>query len=227
MQKIIFMKKTQAAAVCGNLTQTSKMPCKSSSLPTEACITGHKMAQIEGSICSVCYADRGFYRMYEKNIKPAQHVRLDAVWQAMADQDLADLWVSAMAAMIGSDLYFRHHDSGDLQGIEHLKMIADLCDATPHTRHWMPTREYGIVKSYVSKYGAIPKNLIIRLSAMYPDQPVKIPASLQGIPGITASNVHSKEKPHAGIRCTAPDNAGSCTDCRACWSDSVVSYEIH
>jgi len=227
MQKIIFMKKSEAVSVCGNLTQTSKMPCKSSSLPTEACITGYRMAQIPGSICAVCYADRGFYRMYEKNIKPAQHVRLDAVWQAMKSPEAAQIWVSAMAAMIGSDGFFRHHDSGDLQGLAHLEMIAELCKATPHTRHWLPTREYSIVKSYVSKHGSIPENLIIRLSAMYPDQPVKIPASLQGIAGITASNVHSKEKPHAGIRCTAPDNAGSCTDCRACWTDAVVSYEIH
>lgn len=227
MQKIIFLKKSEAVSVCGNLTQTSKMPCKSSSLPTEACITGYRMAKIEGSICASCYADKGFYRMYEKNIKPAQHVRLDAVWQAMADQETADLWVSAMAAMIGKDQFFRHHDSGDLQGLKHLEMIVSLCKATPHTRHWLPTREYGIVKDYISKHGSIPENLIIRLSAMYPDQPVKIPASLQGISGITASNVHSKEKPHTGLRCTAPDNAGSCTDCRACWSDAVISYEMH
>lgn len=225
--KVIFLKKSDAQAVCGTLTQTSKMPCKSSSLPTESCITGHRMAQQAGSICASCYADKGFYKMYEKNIKPAQHARLDAVWQAMADDDAAALWVSGMAALIGKDQFFRHHDSGDLQGLRHLELIAQLCELTPQTRHWLPTREYGTVKQYIAKHGSLPANLTIRLSAMYPDQPVKIPASLQGVAGITASNVHRAGSAVHGTRCAAPDQAGACRDCRLCWSDAVVSYELH
>ena len=89
--KIIPIAKSAAQSVCGTLTQTSKMPCKSLSLPTEACQTGFKMAQIPGSICASCYADKGFYSMYAKTIKPAQFARLDAVWQAMADDDAAEL----------------------------------------------------------------------------------------------------------------------------------------
>lgn len=225
--KIIPISKAVAQSICGSTTQTSKMPCKSSSLPTESCITGYQMAQIEGSICSQCYADKGFYSMYAKTIKPAQFARLDAVWQAMDDQNKAELWISGMATLIGLDQFFRWHDSGDLQGLAHLELIAAVCNATPNCRHWLPTREYAIVKDYIAKHGALPSNLVIRLSAMYPDKPVKIPLSLQSINGITASNVHSSEAQIHGSRCIAPDNDGSCGDCRVCWTDAIVSYEIH
>jgi len=51
--KVIPIRKFDAVSICGTLTHTSKMPCASYSLPTEACQTGFKMAQIKGSICSV------------------------------------------------------------------------------------------------------------------------------------------------------------------------------
>jgi len=217
MQKTIILKKIQATTICGTLTITSKMPCKSYSLPTEACITGFKMAQIEGSICNSCYANKGFYRAYETTIKPSQFARLDSINDT--------LWVYGMVALIGTDSYFRWHDSGDLQSLEHLEKIAQVAELTPSCKHWLPTREYQIVKEYFLKYGLIPKNLVIRLSAMYPDKPVTIPKSLQGIENITASNVHT-DKP-IGNACNAPKQGGACLDCRMCWSNTVVSYEMH
>jgi len=216
---IIPMSKAQAATVCGTLTSTSKMPCKSYSLPTEACITGFKMAQIAGSICSMCYAEKGFYKVYANNIKPAQFARLDSID--------SEFWVSGMAAHIGKDAFFRWHDAGDLQGVWHLEKIAAVCAATPATKHWLPTREYGIIKEYISKHGknAIPQNLIVRLSAMYPDKPVNVPLSLQNVPGVTVSNVHTAQA--MGNACKAPAQNGECKDCRLCWSDAVVSYALH
>lgn len=224
---IFDLTKKQAATICGTLTQTSKMPCKSSSLPTESCQTGYKLAQIPGSICASCYADKGFYAVYQNTIKPAQFARLDAVWQAMASEEHASAWISGMAALIGSDKYFRHHDSGDLQGLAHLELIAQLCLATPDCQHWLPTREYGIVKDFIAKHGQLPANLTVRLSAMYPDKPVKIPASLQGLPGIAASNVHTPGAPVHGHACQAPAQAGACLDCRACWTGQTISYAMH
>ena len=223
--KVIFMKKHEANAICGTLTQTTKMPCKSSSLPTEACQTGYAMAKIDGSICNKCYANAGFYRMYEKTIKPAQWARFDAVQLAMNDAMQGDLWVSAMVALIGNDAFFRHHDSGDLQGVEHLELIARVAQLTPNTRHWLPTREYGMVKQYIAKHGALPANLIVRLSAMYPDKPVIVPLSLQGVANIAVSNVHTA-KP-MGTACNAPKQNGACLDCRLCWSTETVSYALH
>ena len=215
--QIFPMSKKDASIVCGSLTSTSKMPCKSYSLPTEACQTGFRMSKIEGSICSSCYADKGFYKMYENNIKPAQFSRLDSIE--------SEFWVSGMIAHIGKDSFFRWHDSGDLQSLEHLEKIVAICEQTPNTRHRLPTREYSIIKQFIDKYKSVPKNLTIRLSAMFPDKPVVIPKSLQGLPGITSSNVHT-QKPLGNV-CKAPSQGGACLDCRECWTDNVVSYALH
>ena len=215
--KVIFMRKAEANAICGTLTQTSKMPCKSYSLPTEACQTGYKMAQIKGSICSSCYADKGFYSMYAKTIKPAQFARLDSLTNPH--------WVDGMVALIGSDSFFRWHDSGDLQGVDHLELIARVAQLTPQTRHWLPTREFAMVKQYIAKHGALPENLIVRLSAMYPDQPVKVPLSLQGVANIAISNLHTGQP--MGTACNAPNQNGACSDCRLCWTGETVSYALH
>ena len=211
------MRKLDAALVAGSVTQTTKMPCKSYSLPTVACITGFKMAQIPGSICSTCYANKGNYVAYANNIEPAQHARLDSLHDA--------LWVDAMVSHIGNDNYFRWHDSGDLQGLWHLEKIALVAQLTPNCLHWLPTREYSMVKAYIAKHGALPGNLIVRLSAMYVDKLVTIPASLQGQANVTVSNVHTINP--MGLECHAPKNNGQCGPCRACWGTEPVSYKAH
>lgn len=216
---IHFMKKATAQAISGGTTQTSKMPCKSYSLPTLACKTGYKMAQIEGSICSHCYANKGFYKMYENNILPVQMARLDSLGDP--------LWVSSLVALIGADKYFRWHDSGDLQGVQHLRSIAEVCEATPATLHWLPTREYSMIKEYIQAYGPLPVNLTVRLSAMYPDKPVVVPASLQGVQGVTVSNVHTHGAQAMGTACIAPTQGGQCGDCRKCWTPETISYGLH
>jgi hypothetical protein len=224
---IIPITKAVAQTVCGSVTSTSKMPCDSYSLPTVSCITGFRMSKIAGSVCSHCYADKGFYAMYANNVQPAQHARLDSVWRAMDNEEAAQLWISAIVALIGNQTAFRWHDSGDLQGIQHLRLICIVCEATPNTMHWLPTREYSQVKDYIAQYGALPDNLTIRLSAMYPDKPVIIPLSLQGIAGIETSNVHKNNAP-IGQVCNAPNNGGKCGDCRLCFTRSgPVSYEMH
>ena len=216
---IVAMSKTCAKTINGGLTKTTKMPCKSYSLPTVACVTGFKLAAIPGSICSSCYANKGNYKLYANNIEPAQHARLDS---------LADpMWVSSMVAAIGQDVYFRWHDSGDLQSVDHLRLIAQVCEATPNCKHWLPTREFGFVRDYITQYGQLPSNLTVRLSAMYPDKAVTVPKSLQGIAGVAISNVHHKGDA-IGQSCIAPSQNGECRDCRACWqSDNVISYAMH
>ena len=212
------MNKTQAHEVHGGLTQTTKMPCKSYSLPTIACVTGFKMRAIAGSICAMCYADKGNYRKYQNNIEPVQHARLVSIDDP--------LWVDAMVVSIGTDAYFRWHDSGDIQSIDHLEKIADVARATPHCQHWLPTREYGIVSAFTAQYD-IPDNLIIRLSAMFTDRAVVVPKTLQGVKGVAVNNVHSKKA--IGTACNAPRQNGECRNCRACWNRKVaaVSYSIH
>jgi len=221
MRVIPIIPKNQASAIVGGLTQTSKMPCKSYSLPTIACQTGFKMAQIKGSVCASCYAMKGFYSMYANTIEPAQHARLVSIDDP--------LWVDSMVNLIGTDEYFRWLDSGDIQSVAMLRKIALVCEATPDCGHWLPTREYGMVKSYIAKFGVLPRNLTIRLSAMFPDKPVAVPLSLRDIPGVTVSNVHSKGVACAGQECEANKRGGKCGECRACWNRDVpvVSYQLH
>lgn len=217
----VIMLKRHAAEVTGGLTQTSKMPCKSYSLPTLACKTGFKLAQIPGTVCADCYADKGFYAMYKATIEPAQMARL-----ASLDDPL---WVDAMVALIGADSHFRWHDSGDLQSEEHFGMIVAVALRTPGTMHWLPTREPETIARYLRTGGSIPPNLIIRVSATYPDRPVALMPELRGHPNILMSNVHTPGQQPLGMRCNAPDQNGECRDCRACWSPAVpaVSYEKH
>lgn len=219
----VIMLKREAAAITGGLTQTSKMPCKSYSLPTLACQTGYKLAQIEGTICSDCYANKNFYAMYRATIEPAQVARLSSLDDP--------LWEDAMVVQILGDPYFRWHDSGDIQSVEHLRRIAQVCLRTPNTTHWLPTREPGFVIAYINLYGrdALPPNLTIRISATYPDQPVKLHPQLQGISTILTSNVHTPGAAPLGLGCEAYTRGGACGDCRACWSKDVpaVSYPKH
>ena len=216
----------QAQVITGGVTKTSKMPCKSYSLPTVACRTGFRMTKIAGSICSDCYANKGFYRMYERTVEPAQHARLTAIELALTDTEYRELWLRAMQAVIGLDAEFRFHDSGDLQSVEHLHLYADLAERMPTCRFWLPTREYGMVATFC-RSRAVPSNLVVRLSAMFVDQPVKVPASLRGVAGVTVSNVHKLNKP-IGHSCPAYTQQGKCGDCRACWDrELAVSYPLH
>ena len=217
-QPITFFKtKALAKELAGGCTQTSKMPCESYSLPTEACITGARMALVEGSICSHCYANKGNYKLYANTIKPAQNKRLESI----ASPD----WVGAMIKQIGIKAqYFRWHDSGDIQSLNHLEKIAQIALEMPTTQFWLPTREYAIVKAFTEAH-SIPRNLTVRLSAMFIDQPVIIPASLKGLVG--ASNVHAN-KPAHGEACIAPSQNGECRDCRKCWDKELtISYHAH
>jgi hypothetical protein len=68
-------------------------------------------------------------------VQAAQYRRLEAI--------KSPLWVGAMALLINSkkSKWFRWHDSGDIQDVDHLLKIFAVCKLTPDTRHWLPTRE--------------------------------------------------------------------------------------
>lgn len=213
------MRKVIAIAIAGTVTQTSKMPCRSYSLPTLACRSGFELAKIPGTICADCYANKGFYRMYEQTVEPAQMARLSSIDDPH--------WPDAMASLIGQDAYFRWHDSGDLQSVDHLRAIVRVCELTPDCLHWLPTREYETVRRYLTDGGTIPGNLTIRLSALYPDRAVRVDSRIDGIPGIETSNVHKHSAP-IGFECGAYKNAGKCGPCRHCFHRSgPVSYPLH
>ena len=123
----------------------------------DKCKTGGKLRSIEGSVCNKCYAHKGFYKLY-----PAVGVAL----QRRFDKLKHPKWVESMSFLINSykEGYFRWHDSGDIQDIEHLKNIVEVCKNTPNTLHWLPTKEIQIITEYVKSGLTFPDNLIVRIS---------------------------------------------------------------
>ena len=197
------MKVTEAKQITGSLTRTSKMPGLSYSLPAWECKTGSKLRKVKGSVCSACYALKGNYTRY-KAIKAAQYDRLEKIKNS--------LWVAAMVVQVKRQKYFRWHDAGDVQDLEHLKKIYSVCKLTPEVKHWMPTREAWIKNHLDSK----PSNLVIRFS------PPMIGQRNDSWP-------NSSMVVETGATCPAPSQGNSCGDCRACWDPlvKVVSYGKH
>ena len=199
------MLKKEAKEITGGLSKPSKMPGPAYNLPAVNCITGAKLVKVPGSVCAGCYALKGRYNF--RNVRLALARRLESLKHPQ--------WVKAMTVLIKGEKYFRWHDSGDLQGAAHLKNIFEVCDLTPATWHWMPTREAQLLK--LMDPDVIPKNLIIRMSSHMIDQgPVKF--------WPWTSTVSTE-----GKTCPAQDQNNQCKDCRACWDRTVsnVTYPKH
>jgi len=194
----------EAAAITGSMTRTSKMPGLSYSLPAWECKTGSKLRKIKNSVCSACYALKGNYTRY-KAIKAAQYVRLASLNN--------ELWTAAIVTQIKRQKYFRWHDAGDVQDVQHLNKIYEVCKLTPGTKHWMPTRE-AWVKHFLPE---CPSNLIIRFSAPMVNHAA--PASWPNTSTVVTT----------GASCPAPSQNNECKNCRMCWDPAVknVAYGQH
>jgi hypothetical protein len=150
--------------------------------------------------------------------------------QAALNRRLATIgdpaWCANMATAINGAKFFRWHDSGDIQSFEHLAKIAEVCKATPNTKHWLPTRELSTVRAFI-KTNDVPLNLTIRISAtMVDSKPPQV--TYDWCRALPTSTVHDT-KPAIGFACPAPSQGNKCADCRACWDSSVtnVSYDKH
>ena len=205
-----------AKEITGGLSKPSKMPGFAYSIPAQACNVGSRLRSVQGSICSKCYALKGRYVF--SNVKKALQRRLSSLVHSE--------WVDAMVFQINQTgiNVFRWHDSGDIQNLEHLERIAQVCRLTPDVRHWLPTREYALVTAYKEKHGAFPDNLNIRLSAYMVDGP--LPDGAANRLGVTMSGVTSDPNK---VSCPAYKQGGVCGSCRACWdkNQAVVFYPKH
>lgn len=214
----------EAIAVAGPLGYPSKMPGTSYGISAKACITGAKLAQVEGSTCHGCYALEANY-LYP-SVQVAHNKRMAGITNPAWTMAMVTLLTAAHASGRGRNGpidsgWHRWHDSGDLQSVDHLTKICAVAAATPQINHWLPTREIGIVTRYVKQGGIIPANLTIRVSATKVDGD-----ATQAWP--VTSGVHHN-KPAQGHACPAPTTDGKCGPCRACWSKEVdhVSYHLH
>jgi hypothetical protein len=198
------MLKKEANKITGGLSAPSKMPGPSYNLPATQCITGTKLVKVPGSVCAGCYALKGRYRF--TNVRLALARRLESLQHPQ--------WVLAMTVLIKGEEVFRWHDSGDLQSAWHLKRIFEVCEATPETSHWLPTRE---AKFLPLNTDSIPKNLLIRMSSHMIDQaPVKF------WPWTSTVSTGS-------FTCPASKQGNECKSCRNCWDRNIanVSYPKH
>ena len=199
----------QAKEITGGLSSPSKMPGYAYNLPAWRCITGVKLQAVAGSVCAGCYAMKGRYRF--RNVKDALERRQQSLVHPQ--------WVNAMELLVTHYSkkvpFFRWHDSGDLQGVDHLMNIFEVCIRTPQVQHWMPTREVKLLKGIQPE--VVPKNLIIRVSSHMIDQgPVK-------------SWPHTSTVVQAGKTCPAAEQGNACGSCRQCWDKTVsnVAYPKH
>jgi len=195
------------------LGKPSKMPGYTTAISAHRCITGSKLAKIPGTPCFTCYAlDRGNYAW--PDVKAAHERRFQALTNP--------LWVDAMVRLIGHytdplDPYFRIHDSGDFQSVEHVLMWVDVAEALPWVEFWVPTQERGFISRARVRLGrAWPTNLVVRVSSTKVGQ-----AQTKG-PWPTSS-VDSG----VGHGCPAPKQAGKCGSCRACWNPKVSNVDYH
>ena len=199
------MKTSEAWTSVGGLSKPGKMPGWSIGIPAKECKTGAKLQKVPGSVCFDCYAMKGCYVF--KVVQDAQYRRLKAIYTAP--------WVQAMAHLINSKKpdVFRWHDSGDVQDLEHLNKIYEVCRLTPGKRHWMPTREAWI-KDHLDR---APANLVISFSAPMVDQAA--PASWPNTSTVVT----------AQATCPAPQQDNQCKDCRNCWNKDIknISYGQH
>ena len=199
------MKTSEAWTIVGGLSKPNKMPGWSIGIPAKECKTGAKLQAVPGSVCYDCYAMKGCYVF--KVVQDAQYRRLKAIYTPQ--------WVQAMAHLINSKKpdVFRWHDSGDVQDLEHLNKIYEVCRLTPSKRHWMPTRE-AWVKDHLNR---APSNLVIRFSAPMVDQ--EAPASWPNTSTVVT----------AQATCPAPSQDNQCKDCRNCWNSEIknISYGQH
>lgn len=212
----MHMTRERALSIIGGLANPRKMPCKAWGIPASMCKLGTLLANVQGSVCSQCYATRGRYHKGE--VKRALERRARNMWHRQ--------WVDAFVTVLRRAKYFRWFDSGDLQNVEQLARIVRVAERLPHVRFWLPTRELKTVQQYMrecKRPQPWPSNLTVRVSAHMVD---KRP---QHIARCVGSMVCSRRVPRNVFACPARKQGNVCGTCRACWDPSIriVAYQLH
>ena len=213
---LLLMKMTVdiANAITGGLGRVEKMPCPSWGISAYKCVTGQLLRQIDNTTCSKCYACKGRYPT--GTVRKAHDNRLAGTRHPH--------WVQAMAFLIDISCngYFRWFDSGDIQDTVHFLKICRVAQLTPDTLHWLPTQERAIV--YTNSL-QIPKNLCVRISSTYVDQP-------RPVHGFPISFVSTKfDSLPEKVKCNAYDldpKKERCGPCRRCWNkeEPIIGYKL-
>ncbi len=164
--------------------------------------------------CSGCYATTGMY-----NFPGTKAVRADnkLAWQE-------DSWVDTMVKALAKQKYFRWFDSGDMYNLQLAHKMYNIMLATPHVKHWLPTRMHKFTKFHdiLARMQALP-NVMVRPSSDAVDGTYT--------PGVHGSTIlPSADVVPAGVTvCNAYQHGGKCNGCRACYDKSVavIGYPAH
>lgn len=213
----------EAQTLIGGFSQPSKMPGLGYSLPATECKIGQLLARKSGTVCHGCYALKGRYMF--PNVQAALHRRLASL-RANPQQWADDIIRLLPYATDCRD--FRWHDSGDIQGWEHLRQIVRIAYALPQFRFWLPTKEYALIRSWIKAH--TPEGSILNLSSAFPPNLcVRISAPMLGDTTFHSVTGHVSYVAKDGANCPAPNQGGKCLDCRKCWDTSVpvVTYKLH
>lgn len=163
--------------------------------------------------CKGCYATTGNYRF--ANVKaPRLHNRDD--WQRSE-------WVNDVVAALDNDRYFRWFDSGDLYSLDLAEKVYAVMEATPHVKHWLPTRMHKFAKfaNVLAAMKALP-NVAVRFSS---DSVTGEHSELHGSVIVPSAD----DAPSGASVCRAYEHGGKCSGCRACWNKDVplIAYVAH
>jgi hypothetical protein len=209
------------------LTQTSKMPGPSWSLPA------HKACpRANGSICDSCYAAKGCYRY--SSTRNAQNVRFRWTVESMRTPADRENWVTVMVQAIRETgyRYFRVHDSGDMFSVAYAQCWLEVCLRLPEVRFWIPTRAWQIPAGPLPVFD--PLLGILRKLALLPNVTVRPSALNFGdhapvVAGLHAGSTAAMPDVFRAYPCPAYKQGGHCGDCRVCWDskDLPVSYRKH
>lgn len=207
----------QLNAVTGGLSAPSKMPCYSFSISAKRCKVGAALRKVPGSTCASCYALKGRY------VFPNVETAMERRYFAMKSNPVS--WAAAMVASIrktGMD-YFRWHDSGDVQGMNHLAAIDTIAYLTPNVQHWLPTREYALIREWKRNGWTFQRNLVVRVS-------LPMVGRLDGASEWdNYSSVDIVPTDAVASECPSSTQGNKCADCRKCWDREVkcISYVKH
>ena len=201
------------------LSQTSKMPGKSWSLPAwETCPGARNEDGTPVDACTRCYALTGAYT-WPTTIKAREHNLKD--WKRSG-------WVADLVAAINRQRvpYFRWFDSGDCYSPMLARKIGEVCKATPSVKHWIPSRSHKVpaIRAELDRVGRLP-NVVVRWSSDSTSA-----GRLRFGRNSTILQTSEDFKPAKGYSlCRAGERGGECQSCRACWSKEIktVAYVAH
>jgi len=209
-------------------SQTTKMPWVSWDIPAWECITGSKLAKLENTVCSGCYATKGRYifgTVKNANVNRFKQLETMNEWKLAFIKALQSKYKGLKDK---NKAYFRWHTSGDLQSLDHLQAIVEIANELPLIKFWLPTKEIGIVSAF-TKFNDFPVNLCVRVSMFKIDQ---IPSYSMNLPTstvITDKGKNDDMQHHLNLCHASEETNGSCGDCRKCWdkNTSNVAYKFH